>query len=62
MIKVWIARDSDGSLYCYNGEPLLCGSFFVPDPSYGECFMLLKDSYPEVTFKNSPLPLEVLFN
>lgn len=60
--KVWLARDKDGFLFAYYGKPFLSGDFFVPDPSYSECIKLRRDSYPEVTYENSPLPMEVMLD
>lgn len=63
MEKVWIARDKSGSLYAFKGKPRLCSvSFFIPEPGSGECLQLNRDSFPEVTYENSPLPLDVMLD
>lgn len=64
MYKVWIARDKDGSLYAYNCKPVFYAEIesFAPVPYSGGCIVLKNDSYPEVTFENSPLPLEVMLD
>lgn len=60
--KVWLARDKDCSLYVYKGKPILgSGNCFIPG-LHGECMILPRDSYVEVTYENSPLPMEVLLD
>ena len=62
--KVWIARDKDGLLFAYDGKPSLSSDkdFFVPEFPNFACLKLPRYSYSEVTFENSPLPLEVLLD
>lgn len=64
MEKLWIARDKDGNLYVYLVKPVLYSGveFLPPEPFNHDWLDLPNDYYPEVTFENSPLPLEVLLN
>ena len=63
-IKIWIARDKDGHLYVYLDKPVLnAGVEFFPPYRFSDDWLdLPKDYYPEVTFDNSLLPLEVLLD
>lgn len=59
-MKFWIARDRDGMLYLYEGEPKLAYSnapyFDITD---GRCYELPLSLFPEVTFENSPQEIEI---
>ena len=57
---MWIARDKDGMLYLYEDEPKLAYSnahYF--DAANGKCYDLPIGLYPEVTFENSPMEVEL---
>ena len=56
-MKLWIARDCDGSLALYEKEPKL-----VVDQIWtGGCSIWISpEEYPEVTFENSPQEVELL--
>ena len=60
-MKMWIARDEDGRLFLFNAQP------YRVDWKYPckvweseEDYMRIKDElYPEVTFENSPMEVEL---
>lgn len=56
-MKMWICRDADGSLALYEREPnLVVGQVWT-----GGCSIWLNPSeYPEVTFENSPMEVELV--
>ena len=55
-MKLWIARDKDGTLCLYNAKPNKYTSWFDLD----EGSSALNDSlFPEVTFENSPREVEL---
>ena len=58
-MKLWIARDKNNGLYLYTRLPSLdyYGTLFNAD--HDEYLMLDEDSFPEVTFENSPQMVEV---
>ena len=60
-MKMWIARDADGTLVLSNKLPYLpnkcCGFFFFADNA--SIFYLDKNMFPEVTFENSPQEVEL---
>ncbi len=56
---MWIARDSDGSLWAYSARPFRKrGMFDLPEEYLGmqgiDLIDINKDEFPEVTWKNSP--------
>lgn len=58
IMKLWIARDKDGSLFIYGAEPLIhCNSFFITGRN--GAIRLKKELFPEVTFENSPQEVEI---
>ena len=56
-MKLWIARDADGSLSLYEKEPtLVVGQIWT-----GGCSIWINpNDYPEVTFENSPMEVELV--
>lgn len=62
---MWIARDLDSKLYLYNNKPLKAT---IRDKGYhipqGEKkgYTVSKELFPEVTFENSPLEIEIKIN
>ena len=56
-MKLWIARDKDGSLALYEKEPeLVVGQIWT-----GGCSIWISSKeYPEVTFENSPMEVELI--
>ena len=56
-MKMWICRDADGSLALYEREPnLVVGQVWT-----GGCSIWINPSkYPEVTFENSPMEVELV--
>lgn len=56
-MKLWIARDKDGSLCLYYEEPYKCRGFFLCDMNNG--MWLDRTLFPEVTFENSPQEVEL---
>jgi hypothetical protein len=58
-MKLWIARDKDGSLYLYSEEPSLILTEFA-DAWEGRGIRAIDDRlFPEVTFENSPQQVEI---
>ena len=60
-MKLWIARDKDGVICLYKDKPQL-DIYYWYDVSCGTngCMAeLSKDSFPEVTFENSPQEVEL---
>ena len=58
-MKLWIARDKDGSLYLYGKEPNLILTD-APDAWDGRDIRAIDDRlFPEVTFENSPQEVEL---
>ena len=62
-MKLWIARDYDGRLYVHSIKPFLIQSNRIDAPWWDnedDNFLRLKDeSFPEVTFENSPMEVEL---
>lgn len=65
-MKLWIARDEDGTLSLYYNRPIReIGSYdrgvYSKGYFYGECtsMYLDKDDFPEITYENSPQQVEV---
>ena len=57
-MTIWIARDSDGSLYVYRKKPLHNGGkTFIAQSS--QWWRIDKNAFPEVTFGNSPIEVEL---
>lgn len=59
IMKLWIARDKNNDLHLYNRLPSLdyYGTSFDADSD--EYLTLDEDSFPEVTFENSPQMVEI---
>lgn len=60
-MKLWIARDKDGTLCLFREKPTLDIYYWI-DNSLGMtgCIAeLLKIDFPEVTFENSPQEVEL---
>ena len=57
-MKLWIARDYDGSLWLFEKEPIYDESI---DGWTDRSSVLILESnlYPEVTFENSPMEVEL---
>ena len=66
-MKMWIARDGDGMLNLFNKKPIKVLPFYdrsryawtVPR-GYSNSIILDKKLYPEVTFENSPMEVELV--
>ena len=64
-MKLWIARDKDGGLYLYNYKPCkneTLERFTCSIKSNGEWseeYELNSYLFPEVTFENSPMEVEL---
>lgn len=50
----WVARDKDGKLKLFDGEPIRLGEFFVQKWSFDEVWSLPEDLFRTVTWENSP--------
>lgn len=63
-MKLWIARDRDGSLWIYESKPVLNSEkeyFIVIEKKFGSSLntTLPEKWFPEVTFENSPRQVEL---
>lgn len=61
-MKMYIARDKFGALSVFNHKPYLEGGLWWADreiDEYGE-WPLDFDPFPEVTFENSPMEVELV--
>ena len=64
-MKLWIARDKDNALWLYNAKPIKnesLGAFVGTGFENGywcEEYSLDEESFPEVTFENSPQEVEL---
>ena len=50
----WVARNRDGSLFLYDGEPVRLNDFFVQKWSFDEVWSLPEDLFRTVTWEKSP--------
>jgi hypothetical protein len=50
----WVARDKDGKLKLFDGEPMRMGNQFVQKWSFDEVWKLSSDLFKSVTWENSP--------
>lgn len=60
-MDLWIARDEvDNALFIYDGKPRkdVKSGMFICNPGRG-CMIMPKDSYPGITWENSPKRLLV---
>lgn len=58
-MKLWVARDENGSLWLYNSEPKKEGYIYTNNGGVGDSLFLNQDILPEVTFENSPQEVEL---
>lgn len=64
-MKMWIARDSDNELFLFESEPVLRGCdktgylWYEPLDKFERCSKLDEFLFPEVTFENSPMEVEL---
>lgn len=63
-MKLWIARDKDGSLWLYDDEPVLrsensWGVKPKPNSKTKPAKSLYSWHFPEITFENSPQQVEL---
>jgi hypothetical protein len=49
-----VARDKDGKLKLFDGEPMRLGNQFVQKWSFDEVWKLSSDLFKSVTWENSP--------
>ena len=61
-MKMWIARDKkDKALALYRSKPIKNGSFFNEYDEEGDKRIWIDRKYfPEVTFENSPMEVELV--
>ena len=57
-MKLWIARDKNGVLALFGDVPKQKNGVFY-DPFYDVVWILPKEEFPELTFKNSPQEVEL---
>ena len=58
-MKMWICRDMDDTLWMSEGEPYLDEEKGEWNFRSGNYMNLSKEKYPEVTFENSPMEVEL---
>lgn len=62
-MKLWIARDLDGSLWLYTVKPIKntvrFDSAILNNGEISEVYTFNEDYFPEVTFENSPQQVEI---
>ena len=59
-MKLWIARDRGGALGLYRNRPIKNGGFFNEYDEEGDKRIWLgRSKFPEVTFENSPMEVEL---
>lgn len=60
-MKMYITRDKFGALSVFNHKPYLKGGLWWPEPDIDEHeeWPLYFDLFPEVTFENSPMEVEL---
>lgn len=59
-MKFWIARDWDGlTLFQSESEPQLTDDYLWYDNGDGDFMRLSEDLFPEITFENSPMQVEL---
>ena len=58
-MKMWICRDMDDTLWMSEGEPYLDEEKGEWNFKSGNYMNLSKEKYPEVTFENSPMEVEL---
>lgn len=61
-MKLWIARDFDGYLNLYVNKPSLDSNdnmYYTDSDMEDDYLNIDKESFPEVTFENSPQQVEV---
>ena len=59
-MKMWIAREKDGTLTLHNKKPIRYNEDGIEYWCGGYCYYLRQDDYPEVTFENSPQEVELV--
>ena len=59
-MKMWIARDRNGNLFLHRDRPYLSRLYGVWDSD--DYFRLEQKDFPEVTFENSPMEVELKLN
>ena len=65
-MKLWIARDPDGRLKLFESKPELFVSLASPEGAwvvpagYANSIWINKRAFPEVTFENSPMEVELV--
>lgn len=62
-MRMWVARDEDGTISLYYDKPIketeFCGCELSKGRFYGDSVCLNNDDFPEVTYENSPQEVEV---
>ena len=55
---MWIEREKNGELYIYRDRPYFMERFGLLEED--EWYRIDKDAFPEVTFENSPMEVELV--
>lgn len=60
MNEYWVARDLEGPLYLYKKRPKReTVAFFPVDPNDNSYFSIDSELFPEITWENSPVKVEL---
>lgn len=59
IMRLWIARDSDGELVLHKDRPIYNNYCSVKSWCSNEYVSLPFDLFPEITFENSPMEIEL---
>lgn len=69
MVKLWIARDKDNSLFIYNNKPVIHKEYESFDVDlnnndsnifyFDRVIQINSELFPEVTYENSPQQVEL---
>ena len=57
-MKLWIARNENGSLWLFNRKPFL-DEYWVAQGDDAKAYVIDDELFPEVTFENSPQEVEL---
>ena len=58
-MKLWIARNVDNTLVLFQSKPILKDELIWDEILNEDCMFIPEYLYPEVTFENSPMEVEL---
>lgn len=59
-MKLWIARNVDNTLVLFQSKPILKDELIWDEILNEDCMFIPEYLYPEVTFENSPMEVEII--